>query len=138
MRRRTAIQTLLRVTALQEAVARGKAGQALAAARTATDDHALEVAHLSAAGLSGGTRQALEASTQVRLFRAGTVAEAATALSDAVVAQDVAVQGWRDARRRHRLIEELAARQRTEALATQEKTAQRLSDDLAGLKRQQR
>jgi hypothetical protein len=138
MRRRTAIQTLLRVSELQEAVARGKAGQALAAARAAGDGHALEVARLSAAGLSGGTRQALDASTQVRLFRAGTVAEAATALSDAVVAQEAAVQGWRDARRRHRLFEELAARQRAEAFAQQEKTAQRLSDDLAGLKREQR
>jgi hypothetical protein len=135
VRRRTAIQTLLRVTELQEAVARGKAGQALNAARAAADEHALEVAHLAAAGLSGGTRQALAATTQVRLFRAGTVADAATTLADASAAQDVAVQGWREARRKHRLFEELAARQRTEALTQQEKTAQRLSDDLAGLKR---
>jgi hypothetical protein len=138
VRRRTAIQTLLRVTELQEAVARGKAGQALTAARAADENHALEVAHLSAAGLSGGSRQALEASTQVRLFRAGTVTDAAAALSTAVAAQDVAVQAWRDARRRHRLFEELAARQRTEALAQQEKTAQLLSDDLSGLRRQRR
>jgi hypothetical protein len=136
VKRRSAIQTLLRVAELQEAVARGRAGEALAAARAADAAHDDEVARLSAAGLSGGTRQALEATTQVRLFRAGAVVTAAGAVDQATAAQGVAVGAWQDARRRHRLFEELAARQREESLAQQEKIAQRLADDLAGMKRE--
>ncbi|MCW2599380.1 MAG: hypothetical protein JWM02_1209 [Frankiales bacterium] len=135
MRRRSAIKTLLRVAELQEAVARGKAGRALAVAHEADRSHVFELAHLSAAGLAGGTRQAMEASTQVRILRAGAVAAAAAELDEARQAQALAVQGWTESRRRRRLFEELAARQRSEALAQQEKTAQRLADDLAGLRR---
>jgi flagellar biosynthesis chaperone FliJ len=135
MRRRSAVKTLLRVAELQEAVARGVAGRALAVTHEADQVHASELAHLSAAGLAGGTRQALETTTQIRILRAAAVAAAAAELEEAQRTQALAVQGWTESRRRHRLFEELATRQRSEALAQQEKTAQRLSDDLAGLRR---
>jgi flagellar biosynthesis chaperone FliJ len=133
--RRSAVKTLLRVAELQEAVARGAAGRALAQTHQAVAQHDAELARLSAAGLAGGTRQALEASSQVRALRAAAVTEAATAVTVAQQQQRTAVQGWTESRRRHRLFTELAARQREEALAQQEKQAQRLADDLAGLKR---
>ncbi len=135
MSRRSAIKTLLRVAELQEAVARGQAGRSLVAAREATAQHDAAVSHLSAAGLAGGTRTALETSTHVRLRRADAVGSAAAAVEQAQADQTTAVQRWTESRRRHRLFEELAARQRSEALIKQEKSAQRLSDDLAGLRR---
>src|SRR5438067_1398321 len=135
MTRRSSIQTLLRVAELQEAVARGHAGRALLATRDASDALESEVRHLATAGLAGGTRQALETTTQVRILRAAAVTEAAEQLELSQQAQVVAVQGWTDSRRRHRLFQELAARQRAESLAQQEKSAQRLADDLAGLRR---
>ena len=138
MTRRSPIKTLLRVAELQEAVARGAAGRALSTAQQAERAHADEVAHLSAAGLAGGTRQALEATTQTRILRAETVVTLAAEFEQAQRQQHVAVQAWTESRRRHRLFEELAARQHSEALAQQEKTSQRLADDLAGLKRERR
>ena len=137
MSRRSPIKTLLRVAELQEAVARGNAGRALAATHAASSSLAAAEAHLASAGLAGGSRQALETTTQVRILRASAVATAGAALAEAEAAQTTAVAGWTDSRRRHRLFEELAARQRSEALAGQEKTAQRLADDLAGLRRGQ-
>lgn len=135
MSRRSPIKTLLRVAELQEAVARGHAGRALAATQAAVTSQAAAVAHLGAAGLAGGTPQALETTTQVRILRAASVLEADVTVAEALQAQAAAVHGWTESRRRHRLFEELAARQRSESLAQQEKTAQRLADDLAGLRR---
>lgn len=137
MSRRTAVRTLLRVAELQEAVARGAAGRALADAHAAAAQHDAELARLREAGLAGGTRQALEASSQTRVLRAGAVAAAAAGLERAEQAQREAVQRWTDARRRQRLFSELAARQREQARAEQEKQAQDLADDLAGLRRRQ-
>lgn len=138
MSRRSPIKTLLRVAELQEAVARGHAGRALSATRDAQDLLQLQRTHLAAAGLAGGSRQALQTTSQIRILRAESVAAAGADLDTAREAQAVAVQGWTDSRRRHRLFEELAARQRSDALAAQEETAQRLADDLAGLRRQRR
>lgn len=135
MSRRSAIGTLLRVAELQEAVARGAAGRALAAANQAAAAHDEELALLRSAGLAGGTRQALEATSQVRLWRASAVADAATVVEETGAVRQAAVQGWTEARRGHRLFEKLASRQRADALAQQEKKAQRLADDLAGLRR---
>lgn len=135
MSRRSPIKTLLRVAELQEAVARGNAGRALAATRLAEDALTTNAAHLAAAGLAGGTRQALETTTQVRILRAEAVASATSDVTSAHEEQAAAVAGWTDSRRRHRLFEELAARQRSEAITAHEKTAQRLADDLAGLRR---
>lgn len=135
MTRRTAIGTLLRVAELQEAVARGKAAQALAAASTAELERTEAQDHLDAAGLAGGASTALGTSTQIRLWRASAVtlaeATAATARSD----RNAALDSWTEARRRQRLLERLAARKREERLAAREKSEQALADELAGLAR---
>lgn len=138
MSRRSAVKTLLRVAELQEAVARGAAGRALAEEHAAAAVHDAELVRLQAAGLAGGSRQALEASTQTRVLRAGAVAVAAQDVTRAQEQRAAAVQRWTETRRRHRLFSELAARQREQALALQEKQAQALADDLAGLRGGQR
>ncbi len=135
MTRRSPVATLLRVAELQEAVARGGAGRALAAAREATAACEVQLAHLSSAGLAGGTRTALETSSQVRLLRAESVHLAEAALAQAQQLQDEAVRGWTAARQKHQLVTELAARKHAEAAALQDKRDQRLADDLASLRR---
>lgn len=138
MSRRSPVATLLRIAELQEAVARGAAGRALAATQAADLAHEQELANLRAAGLAGGTRQALESTSQVRLWRAAAVVQSAADADETHQARAAAIVGWTEARRRHRLFEELAARHRAEALLRQERIAQRLSDDLAGLRRSRR
>ena len=133
MTRRTAIATLLRVAELQEAVARGHAAKALAAAATAHADHAQAEHDLHAAGLAGGTPSALETSTQVRLWRADTVARAEVQAAQSNHDRDAALTQWTETRRRQRLLESLAARKREERLTAIEKAEQRLADEIAGL-----
>ena len=135
MRRRSAVQTLLRVAELQEAVARGHAGRALAEVRQADALHAEAQAHLAEAGLDGGSREALERTTQVRLWRADVVAAAESEQSRAAAARDAALAGWTASRQRHRLVETLAERAREEQRAHREKAEQALADELAGLQR---
>ena len=135
MRRRSAVQTLLRVAELQEAVARGHAGKALAQVHEADRQRAQAQAHLADAGLAGGSREALERTTQVRLWRADAVAAAETAQAEAAAARDTALASWTAARQRHRLVETLAERAREEQRVRVEKAEQALADELAGLQR---
>lgn len=135
MTRRTAIATLVRVAELQEAVARGQAAQALAAARTAQEEHAHAQAELQDAGLAGGTPAALETSTRTRLWRADAVAQAQARVTDANGAREAALAQWTETRRRQRLLDSLAARKREEHRAGVERSEQRLADELAGLAR---
>lgn len=135
MRRRSAVQTLLRVAELQEAVARGHAGTALAQVRDADVAHAQAQTHLADAGLAGGSRDALERTTQVRLWRADAVAQAEVAQASAAAARDAALASWTAARQRHRLVETLAERAREEQRTHLEKAEQALADELAGLQR---
>ena len=129
------MQTLLRVAELQEAVARGHAGRALAQVREADLAHEQARAHLAHAGLAGGTREALERTTQVRLWRADLVAAAESEQERAAVARDDALALWTASRQRHRLVETLAERAREEQRVRQEKAEQNLADELAGLQR---
>ena len=135
MTRRSRIGALVRVAELQEAVARGAAGRALSASAAASSRYDEQLAELHRAGLSGGTRAALETSTRTRLWRAEAVADADVAVQQAEDARRSAVQGWTAARRRHRLLSDLDARQRAEREAGLERAAQRLADDLSGARR---
>ena len=133
MTRRTAIATLLRVAELQEAVARGRAAQALATAAETEGLHAQAEHDLHSAGLAGGTPSALQESTRVRLWRADAVALAGVRVEEASQARHAALDNWTETRRRQRLLERLAARKREERIAAVEKSEQRLADELAGL-----
>lgn len=135
MSKRTAVQTLLRVAELQEAVARGAAGRAIAAVAQAQSAHAAALDDLADAGLAGGTRAALETTTQVRLWRADVATSTEAGVVEAQSLQAHAVAGWTEARRRHRLFEQLAARKREEILVAREKAEQNLADELAGTRR---
>ena len=132
MSRRSAVATLVRVAALQEAVARAAAGKALAAVAGAHDDHARAAADLADAGLAGGTRAALESTTQVRLWRADLVGQASAAVTAAEAERGAALAAWTEARRKHRLFEQLAARKAEEARVARERAEQALADELAG------
>ena len=132
------MKTLVRVAELQEAVARGAAARALTAARSAGATYDGELAHLRSGGVVGGSREALTTSTQQQLTRADAVAVAALAQEAALRAQQQAVAGWTDARRRHRLFTELAERQREEESRRRERADQRLTDELAASRREQR
>lgn len=129
------LTTLVRVAELQEAVARGAAARALTAARAAAGAYDEELAHLRAGGVVGGSREALARSAQQQLARAEAVASAALAQEAALRAQQHAVSGWTDARRRHRLFTELAERQREADRRRREKADQQLADELASTRR---
>lgn len=131
MSRRTAVQTLVRVAELQEAVARGEAAKALAAARAAEQATADARDALAQAGLAGGTRSALESTTAIRLWRAEAVHSAEQTQAAQHAVREQALAAWIDSRRRHRLFESLAARKHEERLAAMEKAEQSLADELA-------
>ena len=125
------LATVVRVAGLQEAVARGHAGAALAALRAADDRYADAARVLSDTGLAGGSVGALRRSAAERDLRAQAVAEAESGARAAAAARDEALARWGAAQRRLRLLEELHARQRAEAAAARERSAQRLADDLS-------
>ena len=129
------MRTLVRVAELQEAVARGAAARALAASRAADQAYDDSLAHLGAAGVAGGSREELTSSTQRLLVRAEAVAAASIAQQAALRAQQHAVAGWTDARRRHRLFSELAERKAEEARARRERADQQLAAELAASRR---
>lgn len=130
------LKTLVRVAELQEAVARGAAARALVAARAAAVEHDGQVAHLRTGGIVGGSREALASSVQQQLARAEAVAAAALALEAAQRAQQQAVAGWTESRRRHRLFDELAERHREQDRRRREKADQQLADELASARRE--
>lgn len=134
MSKRSAIATLVRVAELQEAVARGAAGRALARSREAHDEIERARNELANAGLAGGTREALETTTQVRLWRAEGLQVAEQQAHEVDQERTVALEAWTHARRRHRLFDGLAERKRDEARRDVEKAEQRLADELAGLR----
>ncbi len=136
MTRRSAVATLLRVAELQEAAARGRAGQALTQAREAQDAHQAAHDDLRRAGLAGGSREALESTTQVRLWRAEAVELAGQQVEVADGVRQEALATWTESRRRQRLFETMAARKREEARAARERADQSLADELSGLRGQ--
>jgi hypothetical protein len=129
--RRSAVQTLVRVAELKEAVARGEAARALRASREAGE--AIDAARdsLRQAGLAGGSRAALESTTAVRLWRAEAVTVAEVAAAQLDLERQEAITAWVESRRRHRLFESLAARKHEERVVAQEKAEQALADELA-------
>ena len=129
------IATLVRVAELQEAVARGNAARALAAASAAATQYDGELTHLRTGGVVGGSREALAASARQQLTRAEAVAAAALAHEAALRAQQHAVSGWTEARRRHRRFTELSDRKREEERRRREKADQQLADELASCRR---
>ena len=138
MSRRSAVATLLRVAELQEAVARGAAGRALSALAEAETAHAEAQSQLGRAGLAGGSRHALQSTTDIRLWRAQAVTGAEQAQEQALGARQQALDAWIESKRRHRLFETMAARKAEQARQAQDRAEQQLADELAGLRRSQR
>ena len=132
------MKALVRVAELKEAVARGQAAQALAAARAADATHEERLADLHRAGLDGGSREALTTSVSRQLMRADAVAQARDDLAAARHEQASAVGRWTEARQRHRLFSELAERAREEELNQRERTEQALADELAASRARRR
>jgi len=132
------LKTLVRVTELKEAVARGQAAQALVAAREAATEYDERLADLQRTGLDGGSREALTASVARQLMRADAAAAARDDLAQARHAQAAAVAGWTDARQRHRLFTELADRAREEEATLRERGEQVLADELAASRARRR
>ena len=133
--RSSRLSTLVRVAELQEAVARGHAGRALVASRAAEQAHVAQLQVLRARRLEGGTREALTRSATSQLAQAAATAQAEQEHEEAVVQQQSAVQGWTAARLRHRLLSELAERQREQARADRDRTEQQRADELAASRR---
>jgi flagellar biosynthesis chaperone FliJ len=129
------LATLLRVADIKEASARGEAAGALRRTSRAQQELADRTAALSQSGLAGGTRSALERTTQTRLLRAATANEAGEAARLAHLASDAALGAWTDARQRRRLFEELRNRSQAEQQAAREHEEQRQSDELAAQRR---
>jgi flagellar biosynthesis chaperone FliJ len=132
------IRTLVRVAELQEAVARGSAARALLAVRASEQVYVAQLAHLRAARVEGGSRNALTSSLQTLQVRAAAVSEAAGARDEADSARQDAVDEWTDARRRHRLMTELASRKRDEEITRRDRADQVVSDELAGSRKLRR
>jgi flagellar biosynthesis chaperone FliJ len=132
------MKALVRVAELKEAVARGQAGQALAAALEAHTRYDDRVADLRSAGLDGGAREALTSSATRQLLRADAAAQAQRDLEAARAEQAAAVAQWTDARRRHRLFNELAERAREDELTRRERVEQTLADELAASRARRR
>jgi flagellar biosynthesis chaperone FliJ len=132
--RRNRLKTLVRVAELQEAVAKGNAAKALLAARAADHAAAEQLRVLRASRLAGGSREELTRSAEQQQALAAAVVEANTVAAGAADAQRQAVAAWTDARRRHRLFDELAERKREEAQAERERQEQQLADELAAVK----
>jgi flagellar biosynthesis chaperone FliJ len=130
-RRQSRLTTLVRVAELQEAVARGQAARALVASRAAQQAYVTQLQVLRARRLEGGSREALTASVNAALAEAAATVQTEQANLEAAEQQRIAVSGWTGARLRHRLLSELAERQRAEACAEQERREQQLADELA-------
>jgi hypothetical protein len=132
------LATVVRVAALQETVARGRVGAALAACRAteASYDDAARV--LSGTALVGGPVRDLVADAQRQERRAAGVVSAQQAHQEAVAARDEALEAWRAAQQRARLLEELADRRRQAVDAARESASQRLADDLSALRGRER
>ncbi len=129
------IATLVRVAELQEAVARGQAGRALVASRAAEQAHATQLAVLRARRLEGGRREAVLRSSATQLALAAATTQTEQASDEAADAQRAAVAGWTQARMRHRLLSELAERQREGVRAERDRREQQLADELAASRR---
>jgi flagellar biosynthesis chaperone FliJ len=125
------LKTLVRVAELQEAVARGNAAKALAATRAAEQVQAAQLRLLRASRLEGGTREDLNRSVTRQLAMAAGVAESDVAVVQTEEERRSAVRAWTEARRRHRLFEELAERQREVKATAREREEQRLVDEIA-------
>lgn len=123
--------TLVRVAELQEAAARSRAAQALAASAAAKDALDGSVALLRAGGVVGGSRHALEHSAHLQLVRAEAVRAAEAQAAEADRLRLEAVRGWTESQRRQRLLAELHERHREAERVRQEKVEQQLADELA-------
>lgn len=130
-RRKSRLTTLVRVAELQEAVARGHAARALVASRAAQQAYVTQLQVLRARRLVGGTREALTASASSALAQAAATVQTEQANLEAAAQQRTAVNAWTEARLRHRLLAELAERQREEARAELDRREQQLADELA-------
>jgi flagellar biosynthesis chaperone FliJ len=130
-RRQSRLTTLVRVAELQEAAARGHAARALVASRAAQQAYVTQLQVLRARRVEGGTREALTASAGAGLAEAAATRHAEQADVEAAAQQRAAVGAWTAARLRHRLLSELAERQREEAAAEVERREQQLADELA-------
>lgn len=130
-RRQSRLTTLVRVAELQEAVARGHAARALVASRAAQQAYVTQLQVLRARRVEGGTREALTASANAALAEAAATVQTEQANVAAAAQQRVAVGDWTAARLRHRLLSELADRQREEARAELDRREQQLADELA-------
>lgn len=125
------LRTLVRVAELKEAAARRDAGVALAATASARQRYDEGLAGLQSGRVAGGTREALEASHRLLLVRAEDVTRSAARVEEAQAAQQLAVQGWTEARRRQRLLAELLERGLEAERVRREKAEQLLADELA-------
>ena len=132
------MKALVRVAELKEAVARGQAAQALAAAQAAAVVYDDRLAALQGAGVDGGNREALTSSITRQLLRADAAAVARDELAAARSEQTAALGRWTDARQRHRLFTELAERAREEELTRREHVEQGLADELAASRARRR
>ena len=126
------LATVLRVTALQEKVARGAAGGTLAAQERARLAHLDAVAAVASAGaLQTGTGAELAEAADGRALRALAAVAARGDLRTAQGERQAALARWNEAQRRKRLFEELQARTLEAERAKAEKVAQALADDLS-------
>lgn len=132
--RRSRLKTLVRVAELQEAVAKGNAAKALLATRAAEAAAAEQLRMLRESRLAGGSREALTRSAEQQQALAAGIVEANALAAEAAGQQRAAVDAYTEARRRHRLFDELAERKRQEAEAEAERQEQLLADELAAMK----
>lgn len=129
------LATVLRVAALQERLAKAEAGRAAVALDEAGRLHAARVEALAAARLTPGSPADLQQGLALQGLRARAVAAALEGTAEAQAARSAALDGWRRAQGRHRLLSELDARLAEERAAAELGAAQRLADDLSGGRR---
>jgi len=133
--RRSRRETLVRVADIKTKLARRDVA---AQRQLLADAEALASARqdlLAGTGLAGGSPTALEQSTQLRLLRAASVAEAEAHVRLAVLASDSALRAWTEARRQQKLMENLRDRAVEEAVVERHRVEQREADDLASTRR---
>lgn len=136
MSRRSRRDVLVRVAEARATLARRDVAAGLREVQLADEEARHREALLAAAGLAGGSREALELSTSTRLLRAAALHEAHASVRSAVLASDAALAAWTEARRGQRLMEQLRDRERQERADAQLRLEQRDADDLAGHRRE--
>lgn len=125
------LTTVLRVAALQETVARAQAGRSRAALANAVAEHGARLQALADGSLPSGSPAALQQARSLQVLRARAVGVAEQDVAAASQERAGSVERWTAARRRSRLLQELADRLQAEAEAVETATAQRLADDLS-------